>query len=189
MRRYIGYIAKAFFRSHLFRFHKIYFWRPLPFSRWHRMCSRITQKFCNSSLVSSTVSMHALSIKLFTASLQNNNSVINNNHQRKRTVLPIISLSNNLIGPNNTLNKKVFQSRANRTRSQVNEFKQARGGRGLLVGSTNEMKMVKCVLHARPYGTSVNTFPWLKCVKIWEIQLVYLEITSLHEVLSVFGKL
>ena len=143
MRRYIGYIAKAFFRSHLFRFHKIYFWRPLPFSRWHRMCSRITQKFCSSSLVSSTVSMHALSIKLFTASLQNNNSVINNNHQRKRTVLPIISLSNDLIGPNNTLNKKVFQSRANHTRSQVNEFKQARGGRGLLVGGTDEMKIVK----------------------------------------------
>ena len=110
--------------------------------------------------------MHALSIKLFTASLQNDNSVINNNHQRKRTILPIISLSNDLIGPNNTLNKKVFQSKANRTRSQVNQFEQARGGRGLLVGSTNEMKMVKCVLHARPYGTSVNTFPWLKCVKI-----------------------
>ena len=48
----------------------------------------------------------------------------------------------------------------------MNKFKQARGGRGLFVGGTDEMKIVKRVLHARPYGTSVNTFPWLKCVKI-----------------------
>ena len=51
------------------------------------MCSRITQKFCSSSLVSSTVSMHALSIKLFTASLQNDKTVINDSLQNDETVI------------------------------------------------------------------------------------------------------